>query len=85
MKQIVAAALIVLTTAARAEPCKSAWDRSTIGCLPVGAAAPNKPRDTTDYGVKYSDGTPALGCKARTMQIASPDGHSGLTAVYLCR
>ncbi|MBX9846115.1 MAG: hypothetical protein K2Z80_30360 [Xanthobacteraceae bacterium] len=87
MKHITAITMLLLAAGgAQAEPCKSAWDRETPGCMPIGSTTPNRPRtDTNDYGVKYSNGEPALGCKARTMNVTAPDGSGGQTAVYTCR
>ncbi|MBX9830219.1 MAG: hypothetical protein K2Y27_35140 [Xanthobacteraceae bacterium] len=87
MKHITAAITLLLAAGgAQAEPCRSAWDRETPGCVPIGSTAPNRPRtDTNDYGVRYTNGAPALGCRQRTMTVASRDGHSGPTNVITCR
>ncbi len=62
------------------------WDRETVGVTPAGASAPNTARtDTTDYGIRFRDGSPALGCRQRTMQVAAPDGHAGETQVFSCK
>ena len=74
------------SSAAAAEKNTRPWDRETIGVTPVGSTTPNTPRtDTTDYGVKFRDGSPALGCKQQTMQVTTPDGRSGPTQVFTCK
>ncbi|MBX9827856.1 MAG: hypothetical protein K2Y27_23005 [Xanthobacteraceae bacterium] len=83
---VIAITLLLAGGAARAEPCKGGWDRETPGCTPIGSTAPNKPRtDTNDYGVRYTNGEPALGCRQRMMGVTTSDGRSGQTAVYTCR
>lgn len=72
--------------AGSANPNLHPWDRSTPGITPTGSDTPNRPRtDTNDYGVRYMNGEPALGCKQRTMNAAAPDGRSGPTNVITCR
>ena len=79
-------ATALYSTAAAAEKNLTPWDRQPIGVRPVGASAPNTARtDTTDYGVKFRDGSPALGCNRTMMQLTTPDGKSGETAVFSCK
>jgi hypothetical protein len=62
------------------------WDRETVGVTPVGSDRPNRPRtDTTDYGVKFSSGAPALGCSRQIRDVTTPDGRSGPAATFDCR
>ena len=87
MKAIVILLLVAVAGDAAAETKNlRPWDRETVGLTPIGSTTPNTPRtDTGDYGVRFSNGAPALGCRQQTMQVASPDGHAGPTQVYTCR
>jgi hypothetical protein len=86
MKAIAIFLLMAVAGDAAAETNLRPWDRETVGVTPVGSSTPNRPRtDTGDYGVKFSNGSPALGRRQRNMQVAAPDGHAGETAVYTCR
>jgi hypothetical protein len=79
-------AIASLGSATAAERNLRPWDRETPGVVPVGSTVANTARtDTTDYGVKFTNGQPALGCQRTMRQVTTPDGKAGETATFSCR
>ena len=82
MNNTITATITILLLAGTAVPALSfsakyqqrSWDRQ-VGITPAGSSIPNRPRtDTNDYGVRYRDGTRALGCRPVAAYVRTPDG-----------